>query len=150
MARDATRGAWPLFVALSFLMVGNGLQSSWWACAPTWRVSRRRHGRRDDRVLRRLPRRRLRRTAHRGGTVGHVRVYSGLASLGSIALLVYTLFTSPGLWFGMRVVTGFCLAGLYIVAESWLNTVVSNDNRGRVLSSTWWWSVGAWPPDSYC
>lgn len=68
------------------------------------------------------------------GAVGHVRVYSGLASMGSIALLVYSLFVDPALWFGMRVVTGFCMAGLYIVAESWLNGVVANESRGRVLS----------------
>ncbi|HSJ27139.1 MAG TPA: MFS transporter [Acidimicrobiia bacterium] len=134
MARTATRGAWPLFVALSFLMVGNGLQSSLvglradlegFTTAVTGVVMTGYYvgflG--GAFVVPRIV-----------GTVGHVRVYSGLASLGSIALLVYTLFTSPGLWFGMRVVSGFCMAGLYIVAESWLNGVVSNDNRGRVLS----------------
>lgn len=134
MTRTATRGAWPLFVALSFLMVGNGLQSSLvglradlegFSTAITGVVMTGYYvgflvgAMFVPRVV---------------GTVGHVRVYSGLASMGSIALLVYTLFVAPPLWFGMRVVTGFCLAGLYIVAESWLNGVVSNENRGRVLS----------------
>lgn len=134
MIRTAARGAWPLFLALSFLMVGNGLQSSL-------------VGLRAD--LEGFS------TAVIGvvmtgyyvgflggaffvprivGAVGHVRVYSGLASMGSIALLIYSLFVDPALWFGMRVVTGFCLAGLYIVAESWLNGVVANEARGRVLS----------------
>lgn len=66
--------------------------------------------------------------------VGHIRVYSGLASLGSMALLIYTLAQHPALWFGMRLLTGFCLAGLYMVAESWLNAAVPNEGRGRMLS----------------
>jgi MFS family permease len=34
----------------------------------------------------------------------------------------------------MRFVTGFCLAGLYVVAESWLNARATNATRGRLLS----------------
>ena len=134
MTRAATRGAWPLFAALLLLMVGNGLQSSLvglranlegFSTAVTGVVMTGYYlgflvgAFFVPRIV---------------GAVGHVRVYSGLASMGSIALLVYTLFVHPTVWFGMRMLTGFCLAGLYIVAESWLNGVVSNANRGRVLS----------------
>jgi MFS family permease len=134
MTRAATRGAWPLFAALSLLMVGNGLQSSLvglradlegFSTTVTGIVMTGYYlGFLGGAAI--VPR--------IVGAVGHVRVYSGLASMASIALLVYTLFVEPTLWFGMRMVTGFCLAGLYIVAESWLNGVVSNANRGRVLS----------------
>ena len=123
-----------MFAALSLLMVGNGLQSSLvglradlegFSTAVTGVVMTGYYvGFLGGAAI--VPR--------IVGSVGHVRVYSGLASMGSIALLVYTLFVEPALWFGMRMVTGFCLAGLYIVAESWLNGVVSNANRGRVLS----------------
>ena len=34
----------------------------------------------------------------------------------------------------MRVVTGFCYSGMYIVVESWLNQQATNQNRGRLLS----------------
>ncbi len=34
----------------------------------------------------------------------------------------------------MRLTTGFCFSGLYIVSESWLNGSVSNENRGSILS----------------
>ena len=34
----------------------------------------------------------------------------------------------------MRLVSGFCFAGLYIVAESWLNDRASNETRGSLLS----------------
>lgn len=134
MTRTVARGAWPLFLALSFLMVGNGLQSSLvglradlegFSTAVTGVVMTGYYvGFLGGAMF--VPR--------IVGTVGHIRVYSGLASMGSIALLVYTLLINPALWFGMRVVTGFCLAGLYIVAESWLNGIVSNESRGRLLS----------------
>ncbi len=68
------------------------------------------------------------------GSVGHIRVYAALASLASTAALVYALSDDPMLWFFMRVVGGFALSGLYIVAESWLNDQSTNETRGRLLS----------------
>lgn len=67
-------------------------------------------------------------------TVGHVRVYAALTSLASVAILLHPSFINPWTWGGLRFLTGFCYAGLYIVVESWLNDLSSNDNRGRVLS----------------
>jgi MFS family permease len=34
----------------------------------------------------------------------------------------------------MRLLSGFCFAGLYIVAESWLNDRATNETRGKLLS----------------
>jgi MFS family permease len=34
----------------------------------------------------------------------------------------------------MRFVTGLCIAGQYVVAESWLNDLATNENRGRLLA----------------
>ncbi len=34
----------------------------------------------------------------------------------------------------MRVVSGLCVSGMYIVCESWLNAASSNTNRGKTLS----------------
>jgi MFS family permease len=50
--------------------------------------------------------------------VGHIRVYAALASLLSASVLVTGVFDSPIVWIIMRVITGFCFAGLYVVAES--------------------------------
>jgi hypothetical protein len=36
-------------------------------------------------------------------------------------------------WCLLRLVTGFCLAVLYIVIESWLDERASNENRGIIL-----------------
>ena len=66
--------------------------------------------------------------------VGHIRVFAALASLASAAILVHSVFIDPWVWGAMRVVTGFCYAGLYIVCESWLNDMSDNQNRGRLLA----------------
>ena len=68
------------------------------------------------------------------GKVGHVRVFAALASMASSAALLYALFVNPPAWLLMRFVTGFCLAGLYVVAESWLNDQSTPETRGRTLS----------------
>lgn len=66
--------------------------------------------------------------------VGHVRVFAALLSLASAAVLFHALFVQPVAWFLMRLVTGYCFAGAFIVAESWLNGAASNATRGRMLS----------------
>lgn len=67
-------------------------------------------------------------------SVGHIRVYAALASLASTAALVYVLWIDPLSWLLFRLITGFCLSGLFIVPESWLNEAATNSNRGRLLS----------------
>lgn len=66
--------------------------------------------------------------------VGHVRVFAALASIASTAALLYALFVNPPAWLLMRFASGFCLAGLYVVVESWLNDQATPQTRGRTLS----------------
>jgi MFS family permease len=66
--------------------------------------------------------------------VGHIRVYAALASLLSASVLITGVYDSPLVWIVMRSSTGFCFAGLYVVAESWLNGLASNTFRGRLLA----------------
>ena len=66
--------------------------------------------------------------------VGHIRVFAALASLASGAALLHTVFVAPASWFVFRVLTGFCFAGLYVVAESWINDAATNRTRGQMLS----------------
>lgn len=68
------------------------------------------------------------------GRVGHVRTFGALASLASTSILVQAVFISPVVWWAMRLVTGFAYAGLFIVAESWLNEAAENGTRGKILS----------------
>lgn len=67
-------------------------------------------------------------------SVGHVRVFAGLASIVSTAVLLMPLWINAWFWFLMRFVAGLCTSGLYIVCESWLNAASSNRNRGQMLS----------------
>jgi len=64
------------------------------------------------------------------GRVGHIRTFGALASLASIAILVQAIFVDPWTWWVMRLITGFSYAGLYIVAESWINDAADNKTRG--------------------
>jgi MFS family permease len=66
--------------------------------------------------------------------VGHIRVFSALASLASISILFHGVYIDPWLWMAMRVITGISFAGFYVVTESWLNDRASNETRGKVLS----------------
>lgn len=76
-------------------------------------------------------------------TVGHIRAFAALASLASTSVLIHVLIVDPTVWAVMRLVTGFSYAGLYIVAESWLNDRATNENRGRLLSAYMVVSLGA-------
>jgi MFS family permease len=66
--------------------------------------------------------------------VGHIRVFSALASLASISILFHGVYVDPWLWMAMRVVTGISFAGFFVVTESWLNDRASNETRGKILS----------------
>lgn len=74
--------------------------------------------------------------------VGHIRVFAALASGASGAVLVHSLWITPASWALMRLVTGMCMAGLYVVAESWLNDLATNATRGRLLSLYMVFSMG--------
>jgi len=77
--------------------------------------------------------------------VGHVRSYAAVAVVGAVAILVHPL-TASVTWFGLRFMLGFCFAGLFMVIESWLNSAVKSDLRGRVLgaymAATWVGLIG--------
>ncbi len=67
------------------------------------------------------------------GSVGHIRAFSAFAVSGAIGALAHPLFIDPVAWAGMRVMTGFAVAGAYTVIEVWLQARVTNETRGRVL-----------------
>ncbi len=66
--------------------------------------------------------------------IGHIRVFAALAAVASAAALVQALFVHPLAWGAMRATSGLCFAGIYVVAESWLNDRASRANRGRLLA----------------
>ncbi len=66
--------------------------------------------------------------------VGHVRVFAALITLLSIAILMCGLVVDWRAWILFRAISGFAIAGSYLVIESWLNERVTNENRGMLFS----------------
>ncbi|WP_193367255.1 MFS transporter [Pelagibius marinus] len=130
----AITSAWALFVGLGMLMLGNGLQNSLlgiragaesFTTETTGLIMAAYYvGLLTGALV----------TPKVVGNVGHVRTFAALASTASTAALVYAVFVDPWAWGAMRMVTGFCYAGLYVVAESWLNDRATNETRGTLLS----------------
>lgn len=130
----ALRTAWPLFLGMLLLMIGNGLQGTllgvrgaiegFSAATMSYVMSAYFVG---FLIGSRLTPRLIRR-------VGHVRVFAALASLISAAFILYAALPHPVSWALMRLLVGVCFAGVYVVAESWLNATATNETRGQTLS----------------
>lgn len=126
--------AWGLFAALALLMIGNGLvgvligvrsELEGFDTATTGLIMAGYFGgflagsHFTPRIM---------------GRVGHIRVFSGLASLVAATALIHAVWVMPFAWIALRLVFGFAMAGLYVVVESWLNESVTNENRGRAMA----------------
>ena len=66
--------------------------------------------------------------------VGHIRAFAALAALAMAAVLLHPLYVSPIAWGALRLIVGFCLAGLMLITESWINARATNENRGTLLA----------------
>jgi len=66
--------------------------------------------------------------------VGYIRAFGGLAALATASVLVQSIWVDPVVWFLMRFVSGFAISAMFVIAESWLNTMADNRNRGAMLS----------------
>lgn len=67
--------------------------------------------------------------------VGHIRTFAALVAIASAAALGYPMVLDALVWVILRLITGFCLAGLYLVVESWLNDQATNETRGVLIST---------------
>ena len=131
---NTAAASWALFTGIALLMIGNGLQGSLLGIRSEYEgfsttatglvmtcyfIGFLAGSRAAVRALR---------------TVGHIRVFAALASMASTATLVHALTVTPITWGLMRFTTGLCMAGLYVVAESWINDLATNATRGRLLA----------------
>jgi MFS family permease len=66
--------------------------------------------------------------------VGHIRSFAAFASIMSTSALLHPIFVDGYAWMLFRLVAGFCMAGMIMVTESWLNESASNATRGKILS----------------
>lgn len=66
--------------------------------------------------------------------VGHIRSFTAFAAVTTSSVILHGLFESMLIWSLLRILTGFALAGLYMVIESWLQEIAAPTNRGSLFS----------------
>lgn len=66
--------------------------------------------------------------------VGHIRAFGVFAVSASIATLLLAVTDYIYAWVLFKVMTGYAIAGAFVVIESWLNDKASEDNRGRIFA----------------
>ncbi len=66
--------------------------------------------------------------------IGHIRSFTTFACISASLTLVMGLIPSTPLWIVIRVFHGICIAGIYVVIESWLLVTASAKERGRALA----------------
>ncbi len=134
MLGSVIRTTWPLFLGILFIGLGNGLQgtlSSWRADFEGFSVlttglvmSGYFIGQLASSIL----------SPKQIKKTGQIRTYAAYASIASTAILIQILFIEPPVWFVARFLSGFCIAGIMIIVEGWLNSISSNENRGQIFS----------------
>ena len=134
MLNSVLRTTWPLFLGILFIGLGNGLQgtlSSWRADFEGFSVIT------TGLVMSGYFVGALFSSLLSPGQIkktGQIRTYAAYASIASTAILIQILFIEPPVWFISRFLSGFCIAGIMIIVEGWLNSISSNENRGQIFS----------------
>jgi MFS family permease len=67
--------------------------------------------------------------------VGHIRVFAALTASAAATILMQGVFVGAWQWGLLRAVSGVCFAGIYVVAESWLNDRAEHGSRGVLLAT---------------
>jgi MFS family permease len=65
--------------------------------------------------------------------VGHIRAFAAFGAVTCAAILMHPLYVSTDLWMALRLVVGFCVAGLMLITESWVNAIATTQTRGALL-----------------
>jgi MFS family permease len=68
------------------------------------------------------------------GKTGHIRAFILLAGASSLLTLLQALWIDPLYWMAIRFFAGICMAGIFIVIESWLLLQSPPQMRGQILS----------------
>ncbi len=131
--RDTVRALIPLFASFALLVVGHGLlgtlvgvrmsiahfsMQAAGAVSACYSIGFVIGTRMDGRAIR---------------NVLHIRTFAALCAIAASCVLAFVLFVQPVLWAILRLLYGACVAGLYMVMESWLNANSGPQLRGRIL-----------------
>lgn len=66
--------------------------------------------------------------------VGHIRAYAAFASIFTVTMLMQPIWMNIFYWAFLRLIYGYCIAGLFVVIESWFLTESESEIRGQILS----------------
>ncbi len=66
--------------------------------------------------------------------VGHIRAFAAFASIMSVTALLHVIVVDQVVWSILRFASGFCMAGMILVTESWLNARCTMRTRGQVMA----------------
>lgn len=66
--------------------------------------------------------------------IGHIRSFSAFAAMGCVSVLLHGLIIDPIVWLLLRIITGICMLGMYLVIESWINTLATRETRGSLFA----------------
>ena len=72
-------------------------------------------------------------TPHLVKRVGHIRAFILVATVISSATLSYSQTEVSYYWMLLRTIAGFCIATIYMIAESWVNDLAGEHNRARII-----------------
>ncbi len=68
------------------------------------------------------------------GRVGHIRAFAAFAALAAVAALLYPMAISVVFWAFLRALSGFSIAAVLVVIESWFSSRATNANRGALFA----------------
>ena len=68
------------------------------------------------------------------GRVGHIRAFAAFAAMAAVVSLMYPMAVSMIFWAVLRVLSGFTIAGVLVVIESWFSSRATNANRGALFA----------------
>lgn len=66
--------------------------------------------------------------------IGHIRSFIAIASFLTLFVLLQSLWMNPWYWAVLRCLGGVCIAGVFIIIESWLLIETAPNMRGGILS----------------
>ncbi|ROU01331.1 MFS transporter [Marinobacter sp. R17] len=66
--------------------------------------------------------------------VGHIRAFAVFSALTAVMALLYPVALSMTFWAFLRVLSGFSMAGVLLVVESWFSSRATNSNRGTLFA----------------
>lgn len=67
-------------------------------------------------------------------TFGHIRSFSVFAAMGCVTVILHGLIIDPIVWLILRIITGICMLGMYLVIESWINSIATSKTRSSLFS----------------